>query len=109
MNEQPSTEPAERLTRLLENLCHEIARLEQIVAILTIVVSGEELTEEEADSFHIVTAWAWEDFDAECLRESLPEFYEMTRSPLPAPAIKEDPVIKDRQHCLFDEPQAEST
>jgi hypothetical protein len=114
--EQPVPSPTqiEQLSRSVKGLSHEIARIEQIAAMLVIASCGEELTEQEATAWDAVLHWAYEQFDAESLHESIPEFFGESVSYQPAPEAHSPPpqpgsFAGKRQHKLFAEEPADDS
>lgn len=108
----PSPAQTDHPSRSVENLLHEVARVEQVAAILAIVFCGDELTDDEAHAWDAVLHWAYETFDAGCLRESIPEFFEESTSRSAAsathtPPSPDPPIVNQRQHELFADPDSE--
>jgi hypothetical protein len=111
--EQPVPSPVQidQLSRSVKGLSQEIARVEQIAAMLVIASCGEELTEQEATAWDAVLHWAYEQFDAESLHESIPEFYGESVSYPAEPEVHSPPphpgkAASERQHKLFAEESA---
>lgn len=90
----------------LECVSREIARLEELVALLFVASCGEPLTDEECDAWDIAVRWAYEELDIESLRESLPEYVEpQTDAPIHSgsSAPPSVPPTVERQQRLFAE------
>lgn len=101
--ETPPLDLARQSYVKLEALWEEIARVEQIAALLVITVSSESSEEVPAEWDRLVE-WAFEWFDGDMLRESLSESGASPGEQI-APDVK-DPVKSDRspterQHALF--------